>query len=248
MSEQTEITFKGGKIFESICAIKATVDVVGKSKTFSGGSFSYNYRGIEDLINALSPLLANYQVFIMPTVLETVRNHSEMEKGKDKFITMLKVSYRFYAVDGSFVECTVVGEGIDNGDKSSSKAMSAAYKKALEQVFAIPTVDINDSDAQRPQAQTKPNYPQQNQSQSQKQNQQQRQHSKPGTPEFNPVATSLDDQATPRQLGAIQAGARALNVDAEDECHDLFGIPLKDLSRKGASWMIDHFRSPGRIN
>jgi hypothetical protein len=41
----------------------------------------------------------------------------------------------------------MIGEAMDSGDKSSNKAMSAAYKYAAFQAFCIPTEGDNDADA-----------------------------------------------------------------------------------------------------
>jgi hypothetical protein len=57
---------------------------------------------------------------------------------------VLKIRYRFYADDGSFVDAVVIGEGMDSGDKASNKAMSVAQKYAFIQVFAIPTKEHKD--------------------------------------------------------------------------------------------------------
>jgi len=50
--------------------------------------------------------------------------------------------------DGSKHTICTVGEAFDSGDKSMNKAMSAAYKYAAFQAFAIPTEGDNDADAQ----------------------------------------------------------------------------------------------------
>jgi hypothetical protein len=49
--------------------------------------------------------------------------------------------------DGSKHTVCTVGEAFDSGDKSMNKAMSAAYKYAAFQAFAIPTEGDNDADA-----------------------------------------------------------------------------------------------------
>jgi hypothetical protein len=51
------------------------------------------------------------------------------------------------AEDGSKHTICTVGEAFDSGDKSMNKAMSAAYKYAAFQAFAIPTEGDNDADA-----------------------------------------------------------------------------------------------------
>ena len=56
------------------------------------------------------------------------------------------MAYTFYAPDGSNVRAVVVGEAMDSGDKSSNKAMSAALKYALLQIFRVPT-ESDDADA-----------------------------------------------------------------------------------------------------
>jgi hypothetical protein len=75
------------------------------------------------------------------------------------------VAYTFYASDGSSIRAVVVGEASDSADKSSNKAMSAALKYALLQIFCVPT-ESDDADAYtheaapRRQAQPQPSRPQ----------------------------------------------------------------------------------------
>jgi len=61
------------------------------------------------------------------------------------------------AEDGSKATARTFGEAMDSGDKATNKAMSAAYKYACFQTFAIPTEGDNDADAHTHQiAATKP--------------------------------------------------------------------------------------------
>ncbi len=60
------------------------------------------------------------------------------------FRVVLTVRFRAFAQDGSSVETTAIGEGIDYGDKAYNKAMSVAHKYALLQLFCIPTEDQKD--------------------------------------------------------------------------------------------------------
>ena len=63
--------------------------------------------------------------------------------------------YAFYADDGSSVDTVVIGEGMDESDKSMNKAMSAAYKYACFQTFCIPTDEMIDSETDSPKAKPK---------------------------------------------------------------------------------------------
>ena len=58
------------------------------------------------------------------------------------------MQYTFWTVDGTSVECSVIGEGMDSGDKATNKAMAIAHKYALLQTFCIPTEDMIDPDSQ----------------------------------------------------------------------------------------------------
>lgn len=239
-----ETTIKPGIIFQQICLIKDEIDVVGKSK--QNTQQNYSYRGIEDMVNMISPLLAKHKVFIIPTVLETVRDQIASAKGNALNFTMLKVAYRLYAADSSFIESIVVGEGMDSGDKSSSKAMTAAYKKALEQIFCIPTAEIKDSDSDA-QLQTglQRTIPTQQPQSSYTKSQQPAQSNGNGA---NFIAHNLADMATPKQLGAIRSAARIAGVDPEEECEERLKCKLSELSKRGASWMIDHLQPSKTIN
>ena len=63
-------------------------------------------------------------------------------------------------------------------------------------------------------------------------------------PEFpaDPVAKTLADMVTTKQLGMIRAVAREAAVDADKECLDILNCRVSALSRKAASALIDHLR------
>jgi hypothetical protein len=50
------------------------------------------------------------------------------------------------------------------------------------------------------------------------------------------------DGMTASQRKAIQAIARRANIDPEQECHDLFGFSLNELTIRQASGFIDHLK------
>jgi hypothetical protein len=137
-----------GKIYKAIVNTMKDIGVVGKgdSNTFD----NYKYRGIDAVINALNPAMIKNGIFVVPTVLETKR---EERQGKSQLMmyTVLTVKYTFYADDGSSIDVVVVGEAMDRSDKSTNKAMSAAFKYACFQTFCIPTEEMQDADAESPE-------------------------------------------------------------------------------------------------
>ena len=99
-------------------------------------------------MNALNPALVKHKVFVVPEVLEQTREERTSAKNTTLLYSIIKVKYTFYAEDGSSVSATVIGEGMDSGDKATNKAMSIAFKYACFQVFCIPTEEMVDPDAE----------------------------------------------------------------------------------------------------
>lgn len=120
----------------------------------------FMYRGIDDVMNTFQPLLAKHHVFVVPEVIEQQRMERTTGKDRTLLYAILKMRYTFYAEDGSSISAVVIGEGMDSGDKASNKAMSAAMKYAMFQVFCIPTEEMADPDADTPPA-SKPKEPEQ---------------------------------------------------------------------------------------
>ena len=142
-------------IYESITKIMEVVPSIGKNQRNKTQGFMY--RGIDDVMNALQPLLAKNKVFIVPEILEQTREERISSKGGNLIYSICKIKYKFYAEDGSSVEAITIGEGMDSGDKATNKAMAIAMKYALFQVFCIPTDEMKDPDSETPEQSTKKN-------------------------------------------------------------------------------------------
>lgn len=127
-------------IYEAINKVMAQIGAIGKnSKNQTQG---FMYRGIDAIMNGINPALIANKVFVVPTVLEQTREERTNSKGTLLIYSICKVKFTFYAEDGSFVEATTIGEGMDTGDKATNKAMSIAFKYACFQVFCIPTEEM----------------------------------------------------------------------------------------------------------
>jgi len=138
------------QIYEAIPRIMADMEAVGKNNYNQQQKFKF--RGIDDVMNAMNPVLVKHHVFTVPEVLEQTREHRTTTSGGQLNYSLLKMRFSFFAPDGSHVDAITLGEGMDSGDKASNKAMAIAYKYALFQVFCIPTEDMDDPDASTPPA------------------------------------------------------------------------------------------------
>lgn len=133
-------------IIAAISRVMSDIGAVGKTSVNKQQDFKY--RGIDAVMNALQPALIKHNVCIVPEVLEQAREERITSRGNNLIYAILKVRYDFYASDGTCVSATVIGEGMDSGDKASNKAMSVAFKYACCQVFCIPTEEFVDPDGE----------------------------------------------------------------------------------------------------
>lgn len=137
------------KIFESIPAIIADIEAIQKTKK-EGSVIKYAYRGIDEFMNALNPLLAKHCVTITPDILKNDRDVYSNSNGTRMTNVVMHIKYTLTAKDSSSTSGTVIGEAFDSGDKASNKAMSIALKYFIMQVFMVPTEDIDDPDDHDP--------------------------------------------------------------------------------------------------
>jgi len=125
------------KIFSAINAVMRDLGAVTKDKRNQQQGF--NYRGVDDVMNALNPQMVKHNLFCVPEVIRQEREERKTVKGNNLIYSIVTMRYTLYAEDGSSIQAVVVGEGMDSGDKATNKAMAIAYKYAMFQIFSIPT-------------------------------------------------------------------------------------------------------------
>lgn len=146
--DRTEYKAGGPGVYRAINAVQADLAKVGIEKARRNTQQGYSFRGIDDVYGALAPLLAKHGLCILPRVTDRQVTERQTAKGGLLFYTVLTVEFDFVStLDGSRHTVTTVGEAMDSADKSSNKAMSAAYKYAAFLSFAIPTEGDDDADA-----------------------------------------------------------------------------------------------------
>lgn len=134
------------QIIELLARVMEEVGAVGKDGRNQQQNF--NFRGIDAVVNAVSPALRKYGVVVTPEVQSV--EYSTVEVGKNRTLmghVKVMVTYKFYAPDGTFLPTTVCGESMDSGDKATAKAMSVAFRTCLIQTLVLPT-DEADPDTQ----------------------------------------------------------------------------------------------------
>jgi hypothetical protein len=136
------------KVYKAINAVQGDLCKTGITKERSNQQQGYKFRGIDDVFNALSPLLARHGLCVLPRCTSREVVERTNAKGTALFYVTVCAEFDFVAAeDGSKHTVVTYGEAMDSGDKATNKAMSAAYKYACMQAFSIPTEGDNDADA-----------------------------------------------------------------------------------------------------
>lgn len=125
------------KIYGAITNAMGKIDAIAKGK--KNTEQGYNFRGVDEAMNALNPVLAESGIFPVFHDIEVILFDSVTSKaGKQGFHTIRRYTFRLYASDGSFVEVKTEGQAIDYGDKTITKAQSVAYREMLYKTFVAP--------------------------------------------------------------------------------------------------------------
>jgi len=132
-----------GEIYRRMLALLKDIEPIAKAQRNEAQRF--DFRGIDQIYDALHPLLVKHEILCVPRVVDMHTEEYQTTKGTVMHRTMVTVAHRFCTGDGSFVEAVTLGEAADAQDKSAAKAQSVAYKYAMFETFCIPLGDDADS-------------------------------------------------------------------------------------------------------
>lgn len=136
-----------GAVYAAIGAVSKVMAGQGIAKGRQNQQQGYSFRGIDEVMNALAPVLADSGLVILPRMISRSCTERTTQKGGVLFYVVVEAEFDFVAVsDGSTHTVRMFGEAMDSADKATNKAMSAAYKYACFQAFCIPLQGTPDAD------------------------------------------------------------------------------------------------------
>lgn len=123
-------------------------DVQGVAKNDRNEQQRFMFRGIDAVMNAVGPALRKHGAVVVPheVVEHRIDAAGQSRNGAQIVKAVLRVQFRWYGPDGSYIEGIAVGEANDMADKATSKAHSVALRTFLLQALCLPT-DERDPDA-----------------------------------------------------------------------------------------------------
>jgi len=135
------------QVYTAINRVQASLATEGITKDRKNQQQGYSFRGIDDVYNAISGLMAMHHLCMLPRHSERTVETRQSKAGGDLFFVSVRSDFDLIcALDGSRHTVTTYGEAMDSADKATNKAMSAAMKYACLQAFQIPTQGDNDAD------------------------------------------------------------------------------------------------------
>lgn len=109
-------------------------DKVADIKTDKGG-YRFNFRGIDQVLNAVGPALRRHGVMVLPVDVDVKQAGQRMRE------TTVKVTYEITGPMGDTKRVASSGEGLDVGERGLAKALTTAYRNMLIVALTIPTDD-----------------------------------------------------------------------------------------------------------
>jgi hypothetical protein len=126
-------------VYMAIQEVAAKMAVTGIGKTRTNAEQKFKFRGIDETLNALAPVLSEVGLVILPRILTRTLVERQTRSGNPLFSVVVEAEFDFVsAEDGSTHTIRTFGEAMDTGDKATNKAMSIAYKYAAFLAFCIP--------------------------------------------------------------------------------------------------------------
>lgn len=136
---------KQNNLAAKIASVSGELISIPKTKK-PDATVQYAFRSIDEVMNAINPLLDKYKLVIRIEVLD--RKLTPITSGKGTPGLCAEVLINLTVTDGS--ESLTTQEwavSIDYSDKAPTQAMSMAYKYALIRMFVVTTKDIIANDA-----------------------------------------------------------------------------------------------------
>lgn len=131
------------KIQSALNAAMRDICKIGIGKTQKNEQQNYRFRGVEQAMNEMSPILVNHGITVASTYSDLVVAERAKAEGKATRFVTLKGCFTFTAEDDSSIKTEAFGEAMDSGDKAVIKAQSVAYRTAIFQLFVVPTMSMD---------------------------------------------------------------------------------------------------------
>lgn len=123
--------------------VMADVRELGKNQRHDAPGAKFMFRGVDDTMNAVGPVLRKHRVSVVPTNVELRHRDVQTSSGKPSREATVVVQYAIHGPAGDSMPGGSAGEAMDSGDKGTAKAMAVALRVFLIQSLCLPTHDTD---------------------------------------------------------------------------------------------------------
>lgn len=117
--------------------VQGAVQAIEKNQQNEQQGFAF--RGIDDVVNEVGPVLREHGVIVIPRALAIESERYPTRNGGMMRNATVTMEYTVIGPRGDQLTGSAFGEAADAGDKAVSKAQSVAYRTFLLQGLTIPT-------------------------------------------------------------------------------------------------------------
>lgn len=134
-------------VLEAIGKMTELLAKEGIGKERQNTDQKYKFRGIDDVRNAIAPLLSECKLVILPKLVSRTEKERTTKSGGFALQVVVRIDFHFLSrEDGSEIIIPMENEAVDYSDKATNKAISQAYKMLCINTFCIPTEGEEDAD------------------------------------------------------------------------------------------------------
>jgi hypothetical protein len=155
----------GPGIYAALVRAQKFIAITGIPEDARNDFNRFDYRSIKGLVAGVVPALIDSGLTVCPRVISCDLKEIKTSSGKQSFSALVHVSYLVtYDGDGSLIEGSVFGYGVEKDTMAVRYAMTAAYKTFLEQLFCISHKGLSEGgevadDEGAPKSEALPPYP-----------------------------------------------------------------------------------------
>jgi hypothetical protein len=127
-------------VYAAVSRVMAEIGASGIAKDRKNHEQKFNFRGIDDALQAFNPLLAKHGLILAPHYADKVIEARPTKSGGTTYNASLSGTFTFTSIhDGSsWTVGPFYGEANDGQDKAISKATSVAERNMFYLTFVVP--------------------------------------------------------------------------------------------------------------
>lgn len=121
--------------------VRKEVHWIPKGQKYEEGRTRYNFRGVDDAVQAFGPITLKHGISVLPVKVDTEYRDAVSKSGGKIRECTATVTWQITGPKGDVLMLQTAGEALDHSDKATTKAQSVALRVLLFNAGLTPTGD-----------------------------------------------------------------------------------------------------------